>query len=201
MNSRNNQAGELELAGVLYVGKMRAQALADAGIRTLDDLRAADAARIGSVKGVGLRNGERIKRWLAERDGAPALDGAGRAGQHEPPGPDFVVGGANQAIQDDMTSVDGAITRIQQAIPSGVSHKKLDRQVDKLLAVLSELAEGPDTLRPKQMRRALKMLHLIATLLEKFSGIGLLSDKIVAAFADELRDRRRRLEDILDPKK
>ena len=99
-----------------------------------------------------------------------------------------------------MAQIDAAITRIQEAIPNRIAHKKLDRQMDKLLAVLSELAEGPDTLRPKQLRRALKMLHLIASLLDKFADVGHLSEKIVVAFAEELRDRRKRLQDILDPR-
>ena len=115
--------------------------------------------------------------------------------------PDLDLAAANQAVQDEMESVNAAIARIQQALPQGVAHRKFDRQVDKLLSVLSELAEGPDTLRPKQFRRALKMLHLIAALLDKFAGVGTLSEKIVLAFAEELRDRRRRLQDILDPKK
>jgi hypothetical protein len=173
-------------ANVLYVGAARARALADAGIVTLDDLRAADAAQIGRVKGVGLLNGERIKAWLAEQDAVQPIT---------------TTAIDNQALQDDMSAIDNAITRIQQALPEKIAHKKLDRQVDKLLNVVSELAEGPDTLRPKQMRRTLKMLHVITALLEKFASVSPLSDKIVAAFAEELRDHRRRLQDILDPKK
>ncbi len=188
---------ESEIAGVLYVGEARARLLAAAGIRTMDDLRAADAERIGGVKGVGLRNGQRIKAWLDERDARASVPIA--------PSPDLSIdmdlAAANQAVQDDMEAVNTAIARIQRAIPPGVAHRKFDRQVDKLLSVLSELAEGPDTLRPKQFRRALKMLHLIAALLDKFAAIGQPSEKIALAFAEEMRDRRRRLQDILDPKK
>jgi hypothetical protein len=195
---------EYELSGVLYVGETRARLLAEAGIRTLDDLRAADAERIGSVKGVGLKNGQRIKEWLAARDARASLPITAAGPEQSDAAdvsPDLDLAAANQAVQDEMEAVNAAIARIQRALPQGVAHRKFDRQVDKLLSVLSELAEGPDTLRPKQFRRALKMLHLIAALLDKFTGVGTLSEKIVLAFAEELRDRRRRLQDILDPKK
>ena len=184
---------EYPLADVLYIGPSRARLLAAIGIHTLDDLRAADAVQIGSVKGVGLRNGERIKEWLALRDAArvPAMCNDN---------PDPELAHENQSVQDDMAAIDQAITRIQQAIPRNVAHKKFDRQVERLLAVMSELAEGPDTLRPKQQRKAVKMLHLIATLLDTLTTVGPLSEKKVLAFAEELRDRRRRLQDILDPK-
>ena len=187
-----------ELLGVPYLGQTRVRALAEVGIRTLDDLRTASPAEIGGVKGVGMRNAERIKEWLVAQDAlpppTPALVPVSIS-------PDLALAAANQAVQDDMAVIDQAITRIQQAIPQRISHKKLDRQVDKLLSVLSELAEGPDTLRPKQLGRALKMLHVIAALLDKFAGVGHISDKIVVAFAEELRDRRKRLQDILDPQK
>lgn len=186
---------EYPLAEVLYIGPNRARLLAAIGIHTLDDLRAADASQIGSVKGVGLRNGERIKEWLAIRDAVPISPDP-----ESDPNPDPALAAENQSAQDDMTAIDGAVKRIQKAIPKNIPHKKLDRQVEKLLAVISELAEGPDTLRPKQLRRALTMLHLIASLLNTFATTDPLSEKIVLAFAEELRDRRRRLEAILDPK-
>jgi hypothetical protein len=44
-------APKSEIAGVLYIGETRARLLAEAGIRTMDDLRAADAAQIGSKTG------------------------------------------------------------------------------------------------------------------------------------------------------
>ena len=184
-----------ELLGVPYLGKARVLALAGVGIRTLDDLRSASATEIGGVKGVGMRNAERIKEWLESQDAAPASPLVTMLTN-----PDPALAAANQAVQDDMTQIDQAITRIQTSIPQRISHKKLDRQMDKLLNVLSALAEGPDTLRPKQLRRALKMLHLIVALLDKFANASHLSDKVVDAFAEELRDRRKRLQDILDPK-
>ncbi|MBV9850719.1 MAG: helix-hairpin-helix domain-containing protein [Armatimonadetes bacterium] len=187
-----------DLLGVPYLGQTRVRALAAVGIRTLDDLRAATAAEIGGVKGVGMRNAARIKEWLAAQDAAPPPASV-KVAVCVNPDPDLAA--INQTLQDDMTQIDQAITRIQQSIPQRISHKKLDRQVDKLLSVLSELAEGPDTLRPKQLRRALKVLHLIVALLDKFAGMGHVSDKIVVAFAEELRDRRKRLQNVLDPQK
>ncbi len=184
-----------EIVGVPYLGRPRLRALAEGGIRTVDDLRAASATEIaGIIRGLGLRNAERIKEWLASQAAMPP----------SAPAPDLADSGmetaaANQAVQDDMAQIDQAITRIQQSIPQRIAHKKLDRQVNKLQAVLSELAEGPDTLRPKQMRRALKMLRLIGALLDKFADVGHFSDKIVVAFTEELRDRRKRLQEILDP--
>ena len=191
-----------ELVGVPYLGPTRIRALALAGIRTLEDLRAATATEIGGVRGVGMGNATRIKQWLTAQDAvpAPAPVAVPLPATSEVP-LDLDLAASNQAIQDDMANIDQAITRIQRAIPQRVAHKKLDRQVDKLLGVLSELAEGPDTLRPKQLGRALKMLHVIAALFDKFADVGHLSEKIVTAFAEELRDRRKRLQEILDPKK
>jgi hypothetical protein len=57
----------LELSNVPHIGNYRAKVLAGAGIHTLSDLEAADAETIGSVKGVGFRNAQRIKDWLASR--------------------------------------------------------------------------------------------------------------------------------------
>jgi hypothetical protein len=175
-----------EIAGVLYIGETRARLLAEAGICTMDDLRAADAARIGSVKGIGLKNGQRIKDWLAE---------------HDPPSPPLPLAVANQAMQDDGQSISAVFARIQESLPARVSHRKLDRQMDKLLVVFSELAESADTLRPKQYRQAVKTLHQIAALLDQFAAEAPSAEKVILAFSEELRDRRRRLQKILDPKK
>ena len=191
-----------DLLGVPYLGRTRVRLLAAAGIRTIDDLRAASAAEIGGIKGVGMGNAGRIKTWLATQDALPPpVSRPAPAPEARSVSPDPALAAANQAVQDDMAQIDQAITRIQQAIPARIAHKKLDRQVDKVQAVLSELAEAPDTLRPKQMRRAIKMLHLIAALLDKFSNVGHVSEKIVVAFAEELRDRRKRLQEILGPQK
>jgi hypothetical protein len=179
-------APKSEIAGVLYIGETRARLLAEAGIRTMDDLRAADAAQIGSVKGIGLKNGQRIKDWLAE---------------HDAPAPALPLAIANQAVQDDSQSINTAFARIQKALSQGVAHKKLDKQIDKLLIVLSELAEAADTLRPKQFQRTIKMLHLIGALLDQFADLRPSSEKVILAFTEELRDRRRRLQKVLDPKK
>jgi hypothetical protein len=104
-------------------------------------------------------------------------------------------------VQDDSQSINTAFARIQKALPQGVAHKKLDKQIDKLLIVLSELAEAADTLRPKQFQRTIKMLHLIGALLDQFADLRPSSEKVILAFTEELRDRRRRLQKVLDPKK
>jgi hypothetical protein len=188
----------LELVSVPYLGPTRARALADAGIRTLDDLYAATAVQIGSVKGVGQRNAERIKDWLAIHieATAPGLPPAPPPLPEDFPEPaslDLRLAAANQAIFDELGEVDQALSRLREIIGSKKQSQKLGIQFDKLSTVASELAEGPDTLSDLQLQQALKLLDEIVGVLRKACEQKTLSEKKQEALGDTLRKQRKAL--------
>lgn len=180
-----------ELEGVPYLGETRRQALALAGLITQDDLRRATAEQIGGVKGVGMGNAVKIKSWLASPS-APLPAAA-------PQDIDFGLASANQSVQDVFQKLGEASARLKSQIPSKSRDKDLDRQLDKLDSVASELAEGPDTLSARQLQEAVKTLDKIAALLQSAAAEALkLSPKKQAALIEELRARRKRLQKTLD---
>ncbi|MGI4789626.1 MAG: hypothetical protein ACRYFS_12335 [Janthinobacterium lividum] len=184
-------APKSELVGVPYLGETRRQALALAGLVTQGDLRNATAEQIGGVKGVGMGNAARIKAWLEE----PSEPLPSAAVQDIDPG----LASANQNVQDVFQKLGEATARLKDNIPAKVRDKALDRQLDKLDSVASELAEGPDTLTAKQVQEAVKTLDKIAALLYNAADdTQKLSPKKQAVLIEELRTRRKRLQKTLD---
>ena len=180
-----------ELEGVPYLGETRRQALAAAGLVTQDDLREATAEQIGGVKGVGMGNAAKIKEWLASPS-APLPAAA-------PTDIDAPLAAANQNVQDVFQKLGDAAARLKDHLPAKSRDKALDRQLDKLDTVASELAEGPDTLSAKQVQNAVKTLDKIAALLRSAADdTGKLSAKKQAALIEELRARRKRLQKTLE---
>ncbi len=180
-----------ELEGVPYLGQTRRDALAQAGLVTQDDLRRATVEQIGGVKGVGMGNAVKIKAWL-DTPSAPLPAAA-------PQDIDRALASANQDVQDVFQKLGDASARLKGQIPDKSRDKALDRQLDKLDSVASELAEGPDTLTAKQVQEAVRTLDKIAALLQSAAeDAQKLSPKKQAALIEELRARRKRLQKTLD---
>lgn len=189
--SKSESAPKSELEGVPYLGETRRQALAAAGFVTQDDLRRATAEQIGGVKGVGMGNAVKIKAWLA----VPSAPLPAAAPMDLDPG----LASANQNVQDVFQKLGDAAARLKDNIPLKSRDKGLDRQLDKLDSVASELAEGPDTLSAKQVQEAVRTLDKIAALLQSAADdTQKLSPKKQAALIEELRARRKRLQKTLD---
>lgn len=185
--SVSGAAPKSELEGVPYLGETRREALAQAGLRTQEDLRRATAEQIGGVKGVGMGNAVKIKAWLD----VPSVPLPAAAPQDI----DMSLAAANQDVQDVFQKLGDASARLKGQIRD----KDLDRQLDKLDSVASELAEGPDTLSAKQLQDAVKTLDKIAVLLQSAADDApKLSPKKQAALVEELRARRKRLQKSLD---
>ncbi len=188
--STSQTAPKSELEGVPYLGETRREALALAGLRTQEDLRRATVEQIGSVKGVGMGNAVKIKAWLASPS-APLPAAA-------PQDIDMALASANQDVQDVFQKLGDASARLKGQIPDKSRDKALDRQLDKLDTVASELAEGPDTLSAKQLQDAVRTLDKIAALLQiAADDAPKLSPKKQAALVEELRARRKRLQKTL----
>ena len=186
-----SSAPKSKLEGVPYLGETRRQALALAGLVTQDDLRRATAEQIGGVKGVGMGNAAKIKAWL-EQTSAPLPAAA-------VPDIDPALASANQNVQDVFQKLGDAAARLKDHIPDKSRDKALDRQLDKIDSVASELAEGPDTLSAKQVQEAVKTLDKIAALLQNAADeTQKQSPKKQAALIEELRTRRKRLQKTLD---
>lgn len=184
-------APKSELEGVPYLGETRREALAQAGLRTQEDLRRAAVEEIGGVKGVGMGNAVKIKAWLASPS-APLPAAA-------PQDIDMALASANQDVQDVFQKLGDASARLKGQIPDKSRDKDLDRQLDKLDTVASELAEGPDTLTAQQLQDAVRTLDKIAALLQSAADDApKLSPKKQAALVEELRARRKRLQKTLD---
>jgi hypothetical protein len=188
----------LELVSVPYLGPTRIRALAEAGIRTMDDLYAATAVQIGSVKGVGLRNAERIKEWLAAQitvtlPGLPPAPPSLPEDETAPVSLDLRLAAVNQAIFEELGDVDQAISRLRGVIGSKKQSQKLGIQFEKLSTVTSELAEGPDTLTDPQLQQAVKLLNEIVGVLLKACEQKTLSEKKQEALCDTLRKQRKAL--------
>lgn len=184
-----------ELPDIPYLGATRRLALAAAGLRTLDDLRAATVEQIGGVKGVGLVNAGRVKEWLAVQAEMPAVAAATPIPQTGTSA--SALASANQDVQDVFQKLGSASELLRKTVPAKARDKALDRQLDKLDTVASELAEGPDTLSMKQVQEAVKTLDKIAALLEAAAALEKLSPKKQAVLIEELRARRKRLQKAL----
>ncbi len=183
------------LVGVPYLGESRREALAALGLHTQDDLRAASAEQIAAVKGIGMANAAKIKAWL-DVPAAPLPVAA-------PEDIDMALASANQDVQDVFQKLGDAAASLREKIPAKSRDKELekalDRQLDKIDSVASELAEGPDTLTAKQVQEAIRTLDKIAALLQSAAAEPQkLSPKKQAALIDELRARRKRLQKTLD---
>ncbi len=186
-----NGTRKSELEGVPYLGETRRQALAEAGLITQEDLRRATAEQIGGVKGVGMGNAVKIKAWL-ESPSAPLPAAV-------PTEIDPSLASANQNVQDVFQKLGDAAARLKDQLPEKSRDKALDRQLDKLDSVASELAEGPDTMSARQLQEAVKTLDKIAALLQSAAiDAPNLSSKKQAALIEELRTRRKRLQKTLD---
>ena len=184
------------LVGIPYLGEARRQALADAGIKTRTHLQAATLEEIGAVHGVGLGNAKRYKEWLAVQaempnvsvaTPLPAIDDGGAS----------ALAAANQDVQDMFQRFSSASQSLQSAIPDKSRAKALDRQLEKIDTVASELAEGPDTLTPAQVAEAVTKLNKIAALLEDMAQEKAPSAKKQDALVEELRERRKKLQKAL----
>ena len=176
------------LQDVPFLGPVRIRSLAASGIRTLAELQSATTAQIGSVKGVGLRNAEHIKDWLASH---------GNLSPASSP-PEISLASTNQQVQEIFGRLDSAATKLKEILPPKTREKGLEKQIEKIGNVASELAEGPDTLSAKQIQQALKTLDKIAALLDNAIQPGKLTPKKQAALTEELRARRKRLQKALD---
>lgn len=184
------------LPEIPYLGETRRQALAQAGLRTVDDLRAATVEQIGGVKGVGMVNAARVKEWLAVQAEMPAVALATPIPQTGASASDLAS--ANQDVQEVFQKLGSASERLKKTIPAKTRDKALDRQLDKLDTVASELAEGPDTLSMEQVQEAVRTLDKIAALLEAAAATEKLTPKKQAVLIEELRARRKRLQKTLD---
>ena len=185
----------LDLLSVPLLGPTRVQALAAVGILTLDDLRAATADQIGGAKGVGLGNAARIKDWLeAQVVSPPEPPPAPPSLPDAPPSFDPALAASNQAVFDELSEIDQAVTRLCERLGTKGQPKKLARQIDKLGTVTSELAEGPDTLSAKRLAQALPLLHKIADLLGFATEEKRLSPKKLEILTENLRARRKSLQ-------
>ncbi len=97
-------------------------------------------------------------------------------------------------IFDSLAEIDALLIALRgQAGAEGLA-KGLQRQFDKVSTVTSELAEGPDTLTPKRLQQAVKLLKRIADTLQAASDRKRLSEKKQQALAEELREQRRALQ-------
>ena len=184
-----------ELPEIPYLGETRRQALAQAGMRTLDDLRAASVEQIGGVKGVGMVNAARVKEWLAVQAEIPSVAISTPIPQID--GSASALAIANQDVQDVFQKLGSASDKLKKTISAKTRDKALDRQLDKLDTVASELAEGPDTLSMKQVQEAVRTLDKIAALLEAAAAAEKLTPKKQAVLVEELRARRKRLQKTL----
>lgn len=183
------------LEGIPYLGETRRQALALAGFHTQDDLSHATVEQIGGVKGVGMVNAARVKAWLTSQDAAPVAAPAKSAPETHCAATALAT--TNQEVQDIFEKLGSAAARLKRTVPAKTRDKALDRQLDKLDTVASELAEGPDTLTMKQVQEAVKTLDKIAALLETAAGAEKLTPKKQGALIEELRARRKRLQKTL----
>jgi hypothetical protein len=181
-----SQSSDLE--GIPFLGETRREALRASGLKTRDDLRGATVEQIGGVKGVGMVNAARVKDWLAAQP---------QTSERAEDNPDMALASANQDVQDVFQKLGDARARLSRALPDKTRDKGLDRQLDKLDTVASELAEGPDTLTAKQVQEAVKTLDKIAAFLENASKSEKLSPKKQADLIEELRTRRKRLQKTL----
>ncbi len=190
----SNQSETLE--GIPYLGEARRKALAEAGMTTRAHLEAATEGEIGAVKGVGPGNAKRVKEWLAvqaempvvaEATPLPAIDDTSAP----------VLAAANQDVQDMFQRFSSASQSLKSAIPDKDRDKALDRQLDKIDTVASELAEGPDTLTTPQVAEAVTRLNKVAALLEEMARAKKPSPKKQAALVDALRERRKKLQKAL----
>lgn len=176
------------LENIPYLGETRRAALALVGLRTRADLMQATVAQIGGVKGVGMVNAARVKDYLRVQEASvsddPAVIGENLA----------VI---NQHVQDIFLKLEVAAVRLKEHNPAKSRDKNLDRQLEKLDTVASELAEGPDTLSAAQVEKAVKTLDKIAALLSSAANAEKLSPKKQALLVEELRERRRRLQKTL----
>ncbi len=184
-----------DLPEIPYLGATRRQALAEAGIRTLDELRAASVEQIGGIKGVGMVNAARVKEWLAVQAEMPAVALATPLPQTD--GSASALAVANQDVQEVFQKLGDAAEKLKKTVPAKTRDKGLDRQLDKLDTVASELAEGPDTLSMGQVQEAVKTLDKIAALLEAAAAAEKLTPKKQAVLIEELRARRKRLQKTL----
>ena len=173
--------GDSELVGVPYLGAVRIAALASAGISTIAELRAASAEAIGGVKGVGLRNAERIKSWLADQDAAASPDSAHDA-----------------EVPVELSDIDTAVTRIKEANPKKDLDKKLSRQLNKVLTRVSGVPAAFESLGNKDRQQAIKQLDRIAALLAQAAERGRLSDKKQHIVGGAIKAGLKKLDKVLD---
>ena len=189
-------AGDDTLEGIPYLGEARRKALAEAGYSSRAHLEAATPEELGAVPGISPGIAKRYKEWLAvqaempnvaEATPLPAIDDTGAS----------ALAAANQDVQEMFQRFSSASQSLQSAIPAKTRDKALDRQLDKIDTVASELAEGPDTLTPAQVADAVARLNKIAALLEDMAREKAPSAKKQAAWVDELRERRKKLQKAL----
>ncbi len=184
------------LEGIPYLGEARRKALAGAGLTTRTHLKAATEEEISVVKGIGPGNAKRVKEWLAVQAEMPNVSGATPLPAIDDTGASALAA-ANQDVQDMFQRFSSASQSLKSAIPDKTRDKAIDRQLDKLDTVASELAEGPDTLTPAQVAEAVTRLNKVAALLEEMAREKKPSPKKQEALVNELRERRKKLQKAL----
>lgn len=181
-----------ELEKIPLLGPTRIKALAEAGIKSLADLGTATEDQLGAVKGIGLRNAQKIKAWLTENameavnSQAPAAEADIKT---EP-------AAANLRLQDALAELDRAVFQIKSLLPDRPIDKKLIAQLDKVNKTAGDIPEivaEPSELWEKSLRRLKKVTALVCA-----AAAHKLSDKNKRLLRDDLRKRRRRLQKALD---
>ena len=140
-------------------------------------------------------NAARVKEWLAVQAEIPSVAISTPIPQID--GSASALAIANQDVQDVFQKLGSASDKLKKTISAKTRDKALDRQLDKLDTVASELAEGPDTLSMKQVQEAVRTLDKIAALLEAAAAAEKLTPKKQAVLVEELRARRKRLQKTL----
>lgn len=193
-DTATTDSGTLE--HIPYLGEARRKALADAGLTTRAHLEAATEEQLGAVKGVGPGNAKRVKEWLAVQAEMPNVSVATPLPTIDDTGASALAA-ANQDVQDMFERFSSASQSLKSAIPDKDRDKAIDRQLDKIDTVASELAEGPDTLTPPQVAEAVTRLNKVAALLEEMARAKKPSPKKQAALVEDLRERRKKLQKAL----
>jgi NAD-dependent DNA ligase len=181
-----------ELVSVPLLGPTRIKALADAGYRTLTDLSSATEDQLGSVKGIGARNAQKIKAWLVANAGESAVASAvpvvADANSQSSP--------ANQRLQAALAELDQAVFQIKALLPGRALDRKLIAQLDKMNAAATDIPESgvePADQWEKALRRLKKVTALVLA-----AAAHNLSDKAKRGLRDDIRKRRRRLQKALE---
>lgn len=195
-----------DLTQAPFLGPTRVRALANAGISTLAQLRAAPPDDIGRITGMGLRNALRVKEWLAAQAAPkpglppppPNIDMAAQGGVSlSDVSCDPKQAETNQTIYDELENLEQQLANLRVAIGPKNLKKRLASQFDKLSLVACELVEGPDTLTTKSTHRSAKELKKVVGALEKASKRKSYSPRKQDLLAETVREHRKFLQRLI----